>query len=126
MQSFDRTDDRAVESALTLLKQTPVSDFVSQGMFESVFEIRKQACLVEELRGLKPTEAEAKFFLRLIRDRLEKREWNILPNNGGGLEKPLLFRREAVNARSQYCLNCRWHRRALHCFLQSITPSLAH
>src|ERR1700751_4551544 len=93
-------------------------------VLEGVFEIRKQTCLVEELRGLKPSEAEAKFFVRLLRDDLEKRERNILPNNGSGLEKPLLLRRESVNPSSQYRLHCRWHLGALDCFFQPITPSL--
>ena len=80
-----------MKGAPSLLKKTSVSHFVRERMLESVFKIRKQACLVEELRGLKPSETEAKFFLRLIRDGLEKREWHILPNNSGGLKKPFLF-----------------------------------
>ena len=95
-------------------------------VLESIFELRKQARLVEELRCLKSSEAEAKFFVRLISDDLEKRERNILPDNGSRLEKPLLFRRKSVNPSSQHRLHCRWHLCALECFFQPITASLTH
>src|SRR5918994_6409151 len=94
-------------------------------MFESVFQIRKQTGLVEELRGLKPTEAPAKFFCRLIRDALEQHKGNILSNNGGGLEKPLLLRRKSVDPSSQHRLHRRRHLCRPERVLQPIASSLS-
>ena len=88
-------------------------------MFESVFEIRKQIRLVEKLRRLKPSESLAKFFCRLFRDGLEQRKGNILSNNGGGLEKPLLFGRKSIDPSSQD----RLHRRRDLCAFRVFFPA---
>ena len=69
-------------------------------VLESIFKIRKQARLVKKLRGLKLSESEATFFVRLISDGLEKRERNILADNGSRLKKPFLFWRKSVNPSS--------------------------
>src|ERR671910_433244 len=63
---------RRVKRAGPLLQKTAVSHFMSESMFKSVFQIRKQTRLVEELRRLKPSESLAKFFCRLLRDSLEQ------------------------------------------------------
>ena len=47
-----------MKGAPPLMQNTPVSNFMGKRMLESVFKIRKQACLVEKLRGLKPSETE--------------------------------------------------------------------
>jgi hypothetical protein len=52
IKPFDRFDDSRVERAAPLLQKTPVSHFVSERMFERVFEIREQISLIEELRRL--------------------------------------------------------------------------
>ena len=67
-------------------------------VLEGVLDLRKETCLVEKFRRLKLRESVAKFLLRLIRDGLEEYERYILPNDGGGLEKPLLLRWQPVNS----------------------------
>ena len=94
-------------------------------MLESVFEIRKQTGLVEKLRGLKPTEAPAKFFFGLIRDGLEQRKRKILANNGCGLKKMLLLRWKPVDASGKHRLHRGRHLGALDRFGKPIISSLA-
>src|SRR4029450_4772860 len=101
IEPFDRFDNSNVENAPPLLQEAPIGNFMCKRVLESVFKIRKQPRLIEKLRGLQPSEAKAKFVLRLVRDGLEQRERNILPHNGGGLQKPLFFRRKSINPSSQ-------------------------
>ena len=44
--------DFRVKKDLALMNERPIGNFVSQGMFESVFQFRKQIALVEKLAQL--------------------------------------------------------------------------
>jgi hypothetical protein len=61
---FDCIDGGAVKSALTLLKQTPIGNFVSQRVLESIFEIGEKISLIEKFRRLKASESPPEFFFR--------------------------------------------------------------
>ena len=52
VERLDRADDLRVQRTPSLVQDAAVGDLVRQGVLERVFEIRKQPCLVEELRGL--------------------------------------------------------------------------
>ena len=93
-------------------------------VLERVLDLRKETCLIEKLRGLKPSEATAKFLLRLIRDGLEQHQRNILANNSRRLKKTFFLRRKSIDSSGQHSLHCCRHLRALNRFRQPIIPSL--
>ena len=90
-----------MQHAPALLEQAPVGDLVGERVLEGVLEIREQARLVEELRPLEVPEPLAQAVLGLLRDRLEERERDVLPDDGGGLEEALLLGWQPVDARGQ-------------------------
>ena len=53
IQFLDRFHDPRMKRAAALLEQASVCDFVSQRVLESVFEVGKQAGLVNKFRRLK-------------------------------------------------------------------------
>src|SRR5262245_59494137 len=74
-------------------------------MLEGVLEIREQTRFVEELRRLKVGQPLTEPLLALAGNGEEKRERHILANHGSGLQKPLVFRGQTVDARGQDGLN---------------------
>jgi hypothetical protein len=53
-----------VKSALALVEEASIRHFVGERVLESVFQIRKETCLVEELRPLEVGKAATKFLVR--------------------------------------------------------------
>jgi hypothetical protein len=53
-----------VQSALALVEKASVRHFVGERVLESVFQIRKQTGLVEELRRLEMRKATTEFLVR--------------------------------------------------------------
>ena len=59
IQPFDGLDNPGVEGAPTLLEQAAIGHLLRERVLERVFELRKQACLVEKLGGLQVGERAA-------------------------------------------------------------------
>src|SRR5690242_152864 len=67
-------------------------------MLERVFNIWKQACLVEELRHLEVLEPSAEGVLGQIGDHLEQRERHVLADGRSRLQQSLVLRAQAIDA----------------------------
>ena len=89
---LDHGDEAGVEGAAMTVQERAVGDLVGQGVLESVFEIGKEARLVEELGGLQMGEALAQLLFGRVLDRLKERERHVLADDGGGLQETLLPR----------------------------------
>ena len=72
-EPLDGLGDAGVQGALPVVEQPPVRDFVSERMLERVLEVRKEAGLVEELRGLEVSELGAYLGLRRVGNGQEQR-----------------------------------------------------
>src|SRR5437773_497115 len=99
MQPLDGLHDLAMESAPSLLNEAPISDVVSQRVLERVLEVREKLRLIEELGSRKDAEAAAETLFGSVGDGLEEREGHVFADDRGGLEKPLVFGSEAIDAR---------------------------
>src|SRR5262245_49531184 len=84
---LNRFHDTSMKHAAALLEQARIRDLVCERVLECVLDLRKETCLIQKLRCLKPSEALTDFFLRLIRDCFKKVKPNILANNGCRLKK---------------------------------------
>jgi hypothetical protein len=76
-----------------------VGHLLGQGMPEGVLEIGEEPALVEELRGLELRQTPAEHVLGLLGDGLEESKRDVLADNRGSLEQPLVLGREPVDAR---------------------------
>ena len=90
-----------MERAPALLEHAAVGDLVGERVLEGVLEIREEARLVQELGRLEVAEPPAKVVLGHVRDGLQERERHVLPDDGGGLEEPLVLGRQPVDARRE-------------------------
>src|SRR4029453_15089597 len=70
-------------------------------MLEGVFGIRKEDGFVEELRGLKLSEASVQILSAILGDGLEQVEWDVLADDGRALQQLLLLGREPIDARGE-------------------------
>ena len=91
VEPLDGLRDLTMERAPPVLKETPVGDVVGQGVLERVLKVREESCLVEELGGLEVGQASAETLFGSLGDGLEEREWHVLANDGGSLQKPLVL-----------------------------------
>src|SRR5215510_1327446 len=90
VEPFDGIDDAGVESATLILEKARVGDLVCERVLEAVLEVEEERRFVEELAALEPTEATAQVGVRCLTDGLEQGERDILANDRGGLEEPLV------------------------------------
>src|SRR5215468_12545991 len=67
-------------------------------MLEGVFEVREEACLVQELGGLEMTQSPPQVALGRVGNGLQQGEGHILANDRGGLEQTLVLGRQAIDA----------------------------
>src|SRR6266478_1208158 len=72
-------------------------DVVREGMLKGVLKIRKAFRLLEEFAGLEMGEAQSQPFLWQLGDLVEDRERNLVANDRGGLEQPLVLGREPID-----------------------------
>ncbi len=79
-------------------------------MLERVFEIGKQARLVNKLRRLQTDRVRAEFFFRQFGDRLEQDKRHILADDCRRLKQSFLVRRQPVDARGQHRMYSGRHR----------------
>jgi hypothetical protein len=81
--------------------------------------------IVEELSGLQMPEPQAKHLLRYLRHGLEERQGHLCPDDGSGLQKLFLLRRQAVDARRQHRLHRGRNLDTRQCLRQAIGPRRA-
>jgi hypothetical protein len=91
-------DDPRMQGPPSFQEQAPVGDVVGQGVLEGVFEVRKEARLVQELSSLEVRESLAQAVFGYVRDGLHEREGHVLPNDGGRLEEALVLGGEPIDA----------------------------
>jgi hypothetical protein len=90
VERLDRVHDPRVKIPSPLLQQAPVRDLMRERVFESVFEIREEARLVEELGGLKVGEPATHVFFGQLGNGEQERERHVLADDRGRLEQPLV------------------------------------
>src|SRR5207247_4629267 len=78
VEAFDGLDDPGVESAPALVQEASVGHLMDERVLEGVFEVREEAGLVQELRGLQVAESGAQLVLARLGNRLKQRNRDIL------------------------------------------------
>src|SRR5262245_15096164 len=125
VKRFDRLDDAPVQLAATLAKHACMGDLVCEGVLEGVLDIREETALVQELGVLQRSEGLTKVIIAQTGDRLQDRVWNIAANRGGGLQKRLVARQQAVDTRGQQSMNGRRDGQALERSLEPVVAPAA-
>ena len=95
-------------------------------MLEGVFEVRKEARLVQELGGLKMGEAAAEVLLGRLRDRPKEGQGYVLADDGRGLEEPFVLGSKAVDPRREDRLHRGRHLNIRESLRQPVGAALAH
>src|SRR5215813_4596960 len=90
-------DDASMELAPSRSKDAVVGDVVSEGMLKGVLKVRKEFRLLEEFAGLEIGKAQSQPFLWQLGDLVEDRERNLVANDRGRLEQPLVLGREPID-----------------------------
>ena len=90
-----------MQRALPVMEQAAVRDLVGERVLERVFEVRKEAGLVEELAGLQAGQLGPHLVFRRVSDGEEERQRHVLADDRRRLEQPLGLGRQAVDARCQ-------------------------
>ena len=84
-----------------------------QRVLEGVLDVGEEARLVQELRGSQVREAAAHGFFVLLDDGLEEHQRDVVADDRGALEQPLVLGRQAVDPRRQGRLDARGRRDCL-------------
>ena len=124
VQALDGGRHRGVKIAPALPQEARVGHVVGQRVLEGVLQIREELRLVEELRLLQMREPPPQGLLRLLRDRRQERVGHVLADHRGGLQEPLLLRRQPVDPRRQDRLHRRRHLQRLHRPRQPVRSAL--
>ncbi len=93
MEHLDRLDDPRVQLAATLVEEPAIRHLMSQRVLERVLDVGEEARLVQEFRGLQVREGTAHRLLVSVSDALEEHQRDVLADDRGGLEKPLVLQR---------------------------------
>src|SRR5882724_9072630 len=101
IEPLDHLDDARVQLTTSLLQKGAVSHVVRERVLEGVFEVGKEARLVEELGGLEAGQTTPEVGFILLGDRLKQRERHVMADDGGRLEQTLLLDGQPVDARGQ-------------------------
>ena len=59
IEPFNALDNSNMEDTPPFLQEAPVSHFVGERMLECILDLRKETCLIQKFRCLKPNEATA-------------------------------------------------------------------
>jgi hypothetical protein len=98
---LDGGDDGGVELPATIVEESSVGDLMGQRVLERVFQIGKQAGLVEELGRLQVEEPATQLLLGELGNGEEEGEGHVLADDRGRLEKLLVLRLQSVDPRGQ-------------------------
>src|SRR5262249_58927854 len=86
---IERAEYSLVQRAALIQEHVLVGHFQRQGMPEAVLRLREQACFIQELAGLKLSEPTTEQLRGLLRDSLQERKRNIVPDDRSALQEPL-------------------------------------
>ena len=81
---------------------------MGERVLESVFRLREEARLVDELVGAQRGQTAVELAGRQIGDLSQKRMREILADHGGGLQRALGFRLQTVDAGGEHGLDSGW------------------
>jgi hypothetical protein len=98
-------DNARVQHPPPLQQEAAVGHLVGEGMLKRVFLLGEQARLIQELCRLQVRQAPVQRRLGQLDNGLEQRQGDFRPNHGRRLQKPLLLRRQPVNACCQHGLD---------------------
>ena len=98
-------DDAGMERPPPLLEQAAVGHLVREGVLEGVFELGKEARLVEELGRLQVRQAAVERLLGHVGNGLEQGQGYLCADDGRGLQQALLLGRQPVDAGRQHRLH---------------------
>ena len=104
-ERLEGLDNARVQHPPPLQQQAAVGHLVRQGVLEGVFRLGEQAGLVQELRRLQVRQAAVQRRLGHVGNGLQQGQGHLRANHRGGLEQPLLLRRQPVDARRQHRLH---------------------
>jgi len=119
-------DDAGMQHPPPLLQETPVGHLVREGVLEGVGMFWEEAGLVEEFRRLEVRQAPVQYRLGHLGNGLQQGQGDLRANNGSGLEKMFLLRRQAVDTRRQDGLHRGGYRQRRESVGEPIRTALAH
>ena len=102
---LQRLHDPRVELAPPLLQEALVGHLIRQRVLEGVFQLGKEARLVEELGRLQEGESPPQVRLGHVGDGLEQRKGHLRPDHRRGLEQPLFVRWQPIDTGRQHGLH---------------------
>ncbi len=105
IQLLNRLYDLRMQCPPAILEKPSISNLMRKRVLESVFEVGKQARLVNKFRRLKVRQLPSEIFLRKFGDGLEQRKRKILADDRSALKQLLRFEREPVNAGGEHGLH---------------------
>src|SRR5262245_40505751 len=95
---LDGFHEPGMEQAAALGRQSRIDRLVGQRVLERVLEVGEQACLLEELGGLKAPKPGAHHLLRGLRNGEKKEHGYVVADNRSSLEEALVLGRQALDA----------------------------
>src|SRR5262249_7046314 len=101
VEALEGADYPSMEEPPLLVEKAAVDHVVSQCVLEGVFDLGKEAGLVEELRGLETPERRVQFVRAGFGNGLQQDKGNILADDRGRLEKSLVFEGKPVDSSSE-------------------------
>ena len=122
---LQRLHDPGVKLAPPLLQEALVRHLIGQRVLEGVFQLGKEARLVEELGRLQEGESPPQVRLGHVGDGLEKRKRHLRPDHRRGLEQPLFVRWQPIDTGRQHGLHRDRHLDRRERLDLSIGPALA-
>ena len=130
-ECFQGLDDADMERSPPLLEQTPIGHLMCQGVLKSVLQLREEARLIQELRGLEVGEVVVQVRVRQVRVRQVRRGGqegirHLRAKHRGGLQQALGLGRQSVDAGRQHGLHSRRHLDAVQRLRQAIGARLTY
>ena len=98
---FHGIHDARVDLAAAFVEHPTVRDVVGEGVLERILQVGKELCRVEEFGCLQIVEQAAKLVLCQPANRMQEREWDVVPNDGRLLQQVLVGGRQRVDTRSE-------------------------
>src|SRR5262249_38618017 len=125
VEALEGADYPSMEEPPLLVEKSAVDHVVSECMLEGVLDLRQEAGLVDELRGLETPERRVQLVRAGFGNSLQQDEGNVLADDRGRLEKSLILGGKPVDSSSEDGLNRAWHLDLCRCLTQAVATALA-
>jgi hypothetical protein len=86
-----RPHNPRVETGPLFMEQSPIYDFIGEGMFERVFHLGEEITFVQELGRLKAHQIPVKFVVQKTCNRAEQTQRNDHADDSGSLQQVFLL-----------------------------------